>query len=172
MSADTDQNKIAAYPADASDGRGFYWAAIREHLVKVAPKQMHLVSCQMSFNRRTTFPSRKDLHAGCAAPDIVHGTEDRPTIGSTTRRGDGASSGVRIMSLLRSTREYLRRPCVKAQTGRFARRVCQDGACDVRPSLAALRTAELRACVRSRGFGKELQGVSRQRASPRISTHN
>lgn len=59
ISADTDQNKTAAYPADASDGRGFYWAAIREHLVKVAPKQMHLVSYQISFNRRTTFPGRK-----------------------------------------------------------------------------------------------------------------
>lgn len=42
------------YPADPSDGRGLGRRAIREHLVKVAPKQMHLVSSQIDAPRGRT----------------------------------------------------------------------------------------------------------------------
>lgn len=33
-----------AYPADASYARCFHWGAVREHLVNVTPKQMHVAS--------------------------------------------------------------------------------------------------------------------------------
>lgn len=48
--SDREQNRKAAYPADASDGRDLCRVAIREHLVEVTPKQMHLVSSQIELS--------------------------------------------------------------------------------------------------------------------------
>lgn len=53
-------NSKAAYPADASYGRCLHGGAVREHLVMVTPKQMHLVSDPN--NRQSTFPVSSSAH--------------------------------------------------------------------------------------------------------------
>lgn len=58
----------ASYPADASDGRGLPWQAVREHLVLVTPKQMHLDSAQITSSNQATFRSRARW-----VPGIIHG---------------------------------------------------------------------------------------------------
>lgn len=129
-------------------------------------------SCFTSNQLQQTnnFSRSDDLHTGCAAPDIVHGTADRPPIGSTTRRSDGASSGVCIVSL----RDPLGNVCVVPASKRRRVASLDASARTVRVMFGhSSRQCALLSCVRAlSGFGKELQGVSRLRASPRISTHN
>lgn len=75
----------AAYPADAPYGRCFHWAAVREHLVILTPKQMHLVSDQN--NRQTTFPVRRSaVHTDSAPSGIIHSTVDQPLVTVQRRR--------------------------------------------------------------------------------------
>lgn len=82
----SDRKRKAAYPADPSDGRSLYRGAIREHLVKVTPKQMHLVSSQINLQLTDKFLSRSAGRPGgrCGSR---HGS-----------RGSSASSQRRIGS--------------------------------------------------------------------------
>lgn len=138
-----DQNRKAAYPADPSDGRALYRGAIREHLVKVTPKQMHLVSSQIDLQLTDKFHSWSWAARGQAdhgaAPDMAHGAAAR-------RLSDG--SGVRIARIGTSadTEDKLRGPRVKSSGGD-----CEEGARGVLPSLATHCVARRSvACARVR----------------------
>lgn len=135
--SDREQNRKAAYPADASDGRDLCRVAIREHLVEVTPKQMHLVSSQIELRRTDNFffAGQQTGQADGAAPHMVRGAPARRPFGPP----DSDGSGVRIASLGTSAdTTQLRRPGDKYadDLSGSARRDYEERACGVLPSLA------------------------------------
>lgn len=120
------------------------------------------------LQQTNNFPSRKICTRTRRLQTLF--TSRHPLVTSQRRRNAAAVSARDYASCpSKSTQVCVCRPRIQTRTGYLARRVCEDGACNVQPSLAALAHCWV-ACVRALfGSGKELHGVSRQRASPGIS---
>lgn len=86
---------------------------------------------------------------------------------ATTQRSGGVSSSCPS----RSTQVCVCRPRIQTRTGYLARRVCEDGACNVQPSLAALAHCWV-ACVRSLALARNYMESADRGPPPAFLFHN
>lgn len=148
-----------AYPADAPYSLFFHRAAVREHLVIVTPKEMHLVSDQN--NRRTSFPVRRSAAAalGGSRHYSRHSSLDRsvsrsllPRSGdSTRRRRQFTTPHFALLTIPRRSRIELGSCClIEVELWSVQPSVSGTGA------LLLLRCCCVCVCVRTLAFHKEL----------------
>lgn len=134
----------------------------------VTPKQMHLVSDLISSCDQTVSPVSRSAqgHSGSRHYSRHSRSPRHPLL--TVQRRRNAATAPAASCPSKSKQDCVRRSRIRTQTGYLARRVCADGARNVQSSLSG--SGAPLTCVRAlSGFGMELQGVSRQRASPGIS---
>lgn len=138
-----------AYPADASDGRGLHWRPVREDLVMVSPKQMHLGSAQITSNNRATFGTlARGFQASSTAPcagSLANAAAEQSAQGSASWRFR-LGQGCELRTLAPKTRTS---PDAPVRTERVTLR---------QGSLTVWAHACARSCARI-GFGNEVPGT-------------